>query len=61
MGVAAESEGEGLLRRAVPGEAGRIVAGDGDPDPVARRDDSGDGQQLHGQAQGVPGNHAKGV
>ncbi len=43
VGVAAEAEGEGLLRRAVPGEAGGIVAGDGDPDPVAGRDDGGDG------------------
>ena len=61
VGVAAESEGEGLLRRAVPGEAGGIVAGHSDPDPVAGRDDGGDGQQGHGQAHGVPGNHAKGV
>jgi [ribosomal protein S5]-alanine N-acetyltransferase len=45
VGVAAESEGEGLLRRAVPGEAGGIVAGDSDPDPVAGRDDGGDRQQ----------------
>jgi NAD(P)-dependent dehydrogenase (short-subunit alcohol dehydrogenase family) len=57
----AAPEGEGLLRRAVPGEAGGIVAGNSDPDPVAGRDDGGDGQQLHGQAHGVPGNHAKGV
>jgi hypothetical protein len=44
VGVAAESEGEGLLRRAVPGEAGGIVAGNSGPDPVAGRDDGGDGQ-----------------
>jgi hypothetical protein len=61
VGVAAEPESEGLLRRAVPGEAGGIVAGDSHPDAVAGRDDGGDGQQLHGQAQGVPGNHAMGV
>ena len=61
VGTAAECEGESLFRRAVPGEAGGIVAGNSDPDPVAGRDDGGDGQQLHGQAHGVPGNHAKGV
>jgi Domain of unknown function (DUF1905) len=38
-----------------------IVAGDSDPDPVAGRDDGGDGQQLHGQVHGVSGNHTKGV
>jgi hypothetical protein len=37
------------------------VAGDGDPEPVAGRDDSGDGQQRHGQVHGVPRNHGEGV
>jgi hypothetical protein len=37
------------------------MAGKSDPEPVAGRDDGGDGQQLHGQAHGSPGYHAKGV
>jgi len=45
-GLTAEPEGEGLLRRAVPGEGGGIVAGNSDPDPVAGRDDGGDGPQC---------------
>ena len=37
------------------------MAGNSDPDPVADRDNSGDGQELHGQAYRSPGYHAKGV